>query len=161
MVSLICEYNSSIIVIIIVQQFELLFWFKYRNIQVEEEIKCLPWLYLQISWSYCHHFISMVLIPVYACKCQTFLKDCSCRIMPVVAKWVNFDFLVRLFFQKWIVLECDSNCFTLRILPFSKCSENSVIFESCFQSSALYLFIPMIIFLMLAQIFQWFLLSGF
>lgn len=112
----------------------------------------MPWLYLQISWSY-HHFISMVLIPVYACKCQTFLKYCSCRIMPVAAKWVNFDFLVRCFFHKWIVLECNSKCFTLWILPFSKCSGNSVIFESCFQSSALYLFILKIIFLVLAQIF--------
>lgn len=114
----------------------------------------MSWFCLYISWSYFYHFISMVLILVYAYKYLTFLKECSCRIMPVAAKWVNFDFLFRLLFHKWIVLECNSKCFTLQVLPSSKCFRNSVIFESCLWSSALYLFILMIIFLMWAQFFS-------
>lgn len=113
----------------------------------------MSWFCLYISWSYYYHFISMVLILVYAYKYLTFLKECSCRIMPVAAKWVNFDFLFSLLFHKWIVLECNSKCFTLQVLPSSKCFRNSVIFESCLWSSALYLFILMIIFFMWAQFF--------
>lgn len=113
----------------------------------------MSWFCLYISWSYYYHFISMVLVLVYAYKYLTFLKECSCRIMPVAAKWVNFDFLFSLLFHKWIVLECNSKCFTLQVLPSSKCFRNSVIFESCLWSSALYLFLLMIIFLMWAQFF--------
>lgn len=81
------------------------------------------------------------------------MSNFSERIMPVAAMCANFDYLIRLFFHKWIVLECNSRHFTLQVLPFSKCFGNSIIFESCFLSSGLYLFIPMTIFLMWAQIF--------
>lgn len=88
----------------------------------------------------------VILLPIYFygpnnCLCLK-MSNFSERIVPVAAKWVNFDFLGRLLFQKWIVLECNSKCFTLRVLPLSKCSGNSSFLKAvCNPQPSIYLFL--------------------